>query len=60
MEDEISNGIYTDYLHPKNWPKGIGPELFEKIRARLTILIEDTKRHKKIIAALVKTYGENQ
>lgn len=54
IEDEISNGIYLDYLNPKNWPEGIEPEVFTKIRTRLTVLIEDTKRHKKIIAALVK------
>jgi hypothetical protein len=60
MEDAISNGIYLDYLNPKNWPEGIAPEVFEKIRTRLTVLIEDTKKHRRIIAALVKNYGENQ
>ena len=57
MEDVISNGIYLDYLNPKNWPEGIDPEVFEKIRTRLTVLIEDTKRHKKIIATLAKDYS---
>jgi len=60
MEDAISNGIYLDYLNPKNWPEEIDPEVFEKIRTRLTVLIEDTKKHRRIIAALVKNYGENQ
>ena len=60
MEDAISNGIYLDYLNPKNWPEGIAPEVFEKIRTRLTVLIEDTKKHRRIIAGLLKNYGENQ
>ena len=60
MEDEISNGIYLDYLDPKNWPEAVAPEIFQQIAGRLTVLINDTKKHKKIIAALVKTHGENQ
>lgn len=60
MEDEISNSIYLDYLNPKNWPEGIAPEAFEKIRTWLTVLINDTKKHKKIITALVKKYGQDQ
>ena len=60
MEDEILSGVYIDYLNPKNWPQGIEPEFFEKIKTRLTVLIEDTKKHKKIIAALAKNYGENK
>ena len=59
MEDDISNGIYLDYMDPKNWPEGINPEVFGKIRDRLTVLINDTKKHKRIIAALAKTHGEN-
>ena len=52
MEDEISNGVYRDYLNPKNWPPNLTPDAFKAIREYLTILIEDTKRHKKILAAL--------
>ena len=59
MEDEISIATYIDYLNPKNWPDGIKPEIFEKITTRLNTLIEDTDKHKKIIAALVKKYGQN-
>jgi hypothetical protein len=60
MEDEISNGIYADYLDPKNWPEGIAPEVFKQITDRLTVLIDDTKKHKKIIEALAKKHGQNQ
>ena len=40
MEDEISNGVYADYLKPEDWPEQIKPEIFQKIRDRLIILIE--------------------
>jgi hypothetical protein len=57
IEDEISNGIYLDYLNPKNWPGTISPEVFRKIATRLTVLIDDTKKHRKIIEALIKDHG---
>ena len=60
MEDEISNGVYSDYLKPENWPEQINPEIFQKIRDRLIILIEDTRKHKKIIAALTKDPAQSR
>lgn len=60
MEDAISNGIYLDYLDAKNWPGNVSPAAFEKIKGWLNILIDDTKKHRKIIAGLLQNYGENQ
>ena len=60
MEDDILSGVYLDYLSPENWPEQINPEIFQKIRDRLTVLINDTKKHKKIIEAMAKKHGENQ
>jgi hypothetical protein len=54
MEDEISNSVYKDYMNAKNWPKTLKPEAFQKIKEYLTVLIEDTRRHRKIIAGLIK------
>jgi tryptophanyl-tRNA synthetase len=54
MEDEVSNSVYKDYINAKNWPKNLKPEAFQKIKEYLTILIEDTQRHRKIIAGLIK------
>lgn len=60
MEDEISNSVYKDYLNVKNWPKNLKPETFQKIKEYLTVLIEDTRRHRKIIAGLIKQYGRDK
>ena len=57
MEDEISNSVYKDYMDAKNWPKNLKPETFQKIREYLTVLIEDTRRHRKIILGLIEQYG---
>jgi hypothetical protein len=59
MEDEISNSVYKDYVNAKNWPKTLKPEAFREIKEYLTILIEDTRRHRKIIAGLIKQHDQN-
>jgi tryptophanyl-tRNA synthetase len=60
MEDEIANSVYKDYVNAKNWPKNLRPDAFEKIKEFLTILIEDTRRHRKIIAGLIEQYDRNK
>ncbi|MBN1392367.1 MAG: hypothetical protein JW947_06140 [Sedimentisphaerales bacterium] len=59
MEDEISNSVYKDYVKAENWPKNLKPDAFRQIKEYLNVLIEDTQRHRKIIAGLVKQYGQN-
>ena len=60
MEDEISNSVYKDYVNAKNWPKNLKPEAFQKIKEYLTVLIEDTRRHRKIILGLIKQNDQNK
>jgi rubrerythrin len=60
MEDKVSNGVYKDYMNAKNWPKILNPEAFQKIKEFLTILIEDTRRHRKIITALLEQYDQDK
>ena len=60
MEDQISSGAYEDYLQRSNWPAQLDDEVFHEIRKRLTTLIEDTKRHRAIIEALVRDYGQSK
>ena len=57
MEDEIAHSIYKDYLDRNNWPDGIKEEVFEEIRKNLTILLNDTQKHRKIIKALQSKLG---
>ena len=60
MEDEIANSVYKDYVNAKNWPNNLRPDAFEKIKEFLTILIEDTRRHRKIIAGLIDQHDRNK
>ncbi len=60
MEDEISNGVYEDYMDLDNWPAGIDLNIFQEIRKYLTTLIEDTRRHRKIVQGLIKQYGKDK
>jgi hypothetical protein len=59
MEDEISNSVYKDYVKAENWPNTLKPEAFRQIKEYLTILIEDTRRHRKIIAGLLEQHGKH-
>lgn len=52
MEDEIAHSTYRDYMDRRNWPDGIKEEIFEEIRKNLTILLNDTQRHRNIIRGL--------
>lgn len=60
MEDEISNEVYKDYMDPDNWPAGMDLNVFQEIRKRLIILIEDTRRHRKTISGLIEQYGKDK
>jgi len=58
MEDQVSSSVYKDYVNAKNWPKTLKPEAFREIKEYLTILIEDTQKHRKIILGLIKQHGQ--
>jgi hypothetical protein len=60
MEDEVSNSVYKDYMDAKNWPKSIKPEIFQNIKQYLNVLIEDTRKHRKIILELMQKYGRDK
>jgi hypothetical protein len=60
MEDEISSGVYEDYLNRRHWPNELEEATFLNIQRRLTVLIDDTRKHKKILRALVREHGENK
>jgi len=60
MEDDISSGVYEDYLNRRHWPEQLEEDSFRNIQRRLTVLIDDTRKHKKILQALVREHGENK
>ena len=57
MEERLSGGVYEDYMDIDNWPAGFKRDVFLQVREHLATLIEDTKKHKKILLALSKEYG---
>ena len=59
MEDGISSSVYKDYVKAENWPKNLKPEAFQKIKEYLNVLIEDTRRHRKIILGLIEQHGQD-
>jgi hypothetical protein len=60
MEDQISGGVYEDYMRPENWPPGLSEGVFAQIKSRLTTLIRDTKRHKEILQRVSKANGHDE
>jgi len=60
MEEQIGGGVYADYLKRENWPAEMEEDIFETIQGLLTTLLDETKKHKQIIAILVKEYGHDQ
>ena len=52
MEDEIAHSVYLDYVDRKNWPADLKDETFEEIQNYLTILLDDTQRHRNMIKHL--------
>jgi hypothetical protein len=59
LEDDISGGVYQDYMSRKHWPAQLDEESFLTIRKHLTVLIEDTTKHKKILQALVREHARD-
>jgi hypothetical protein len=60
MEEDISGGVYRDYLRRENWPAQLDDEVFAEVRKRLTVLLKDIEKHKRIISALVKEHGRDK
>ncbi len=60
MEEQIAGGVYQEYLDRDNWPDNLEPDIFETIRGYLTTLLDDTKKHKRIITALMREYGNDR
>ncbi|UCD50667.1 MAG: hypothetical protein JSW27_24480 [Phycisphaerales bacterium] len=60
IEDEIGSGVYQDYMNRQYWPEELDDETFLEIRQRLTVLVEDTEKHKKILQALVREHGSDK
>ena len=52
MEDQMSHGVYRDYLNRTLWPKPLSDEAFAQIREMLTTLLNETAKHERMITTL--------
>lgn len=59
MEDQISKGVYEDYMDRTHWPAHLDGRVFLQIMERLTPLVEDTKNHRRILQALIQEHAKN-
>ena len=59
MEEQFSTSVYRDYLDPEDWPLDLNPDVFGKIRQRLTLLIEDSAKHEQVLHGLSRQYAGN-
>lgn len=60
MEDQISRGVYEDYMDRANWPAQMDENTFAQIKKRLTTLVEDTKKHSSILQALMREHAKSE
>ena len=52
MEDRCTGTTYKDYVQRERWPANMPEEAFNEVREHLTILLEDSNRHKEMILTL--------
>jgi rubrerythrin len=57
LEEQFSSSVYRDYLDIEDWPVHLSREVFDKIRKRLTILIEDSMEHEHLLHELTRKYS---
>ncbi len=57
LEEQFSTSVYRDYLDPQDWPVDLNPDVFGKIRQRLTVLIEDSAKHEQMLHGLSRQYA---
>jgi rubrerythrin len=60
MEEQFSNSVYHNYLDPADWPANFKKEVFERIRERLIVLIEDSKKHQDVLRELGRRYNSGK
>lgn len=57
LEEQFRISVYRDYLDMEDWPIDLKPEVFEKIRQRLTQLIDESAEHEQLLHGLARQYA---
>lgn len=60
LEEQFSSSVYRDYLDSEDWPIDLRPDVFDEIRKRLMVLIEDSTEHEKVLHGLNRQYGDDR
>ena len=58
MEDKCISTTYKNYLQRERWPGHLLEDDFNNIREYLTIMIEDSDKHKEMILTLKRMLKE--
>ena len=58
MEDKCIGTTYENYLQRDRWPADLSGDDFNSIREYLTIMIEDSNKHKEMILTLKRMLKE--
>ena len=58
MEDKCISTTYKNYLQRERWPAHLLEDDFNNIREYLTIMIEDSDKHKEMILTLKRMLKE--
>jgi rubrerythrin len=58
LEEQFSNSVYRDYLDQEDWPVELRPDVFDEIKKRLNVLIEDSAKHEQVIHGLTRQYND--
>lgn len=59
LEEQFSNSVYRDYLDPEDWPVELRADVFDEIKKRLAVLIEDSAKHEQVIHGLTRQYNSD-
>ena len=59
MEDQMSRGVYREYLNRETWPDELSATDYNKITKCLNVLIKDTVKHRNTILEMINKYGKN-
>ena len=52
MEEQMSHSVYREYLNRRLWPANLSDESFGQIKEMLTILLNETAKHERMITTL--------
>jgi rubrerythrin len=59
LEEQFSSSVYRDYLEIDDWPIHLKSDVFDEIRQRLTVLIEDSAKHEQVLHELNRKYSSD-